>query len=743
MGAATDLVKNLLKKKGNGSPASPVPSASQNVTVLPATLIEQTALQQQTMLPAALDAGMPTLRAPGGIEIPAIREPMLPATAKYLRKPPVEHSAEDRALRDEKVLFVRLVEECKQDHRQGSATGRRSWRSLVSMGATSRVSARRKKGEERAPFQQSAALARRRHRKTARPGLRNPATGKVEYSRADLLLKNYGQEHVRYGDDAFWTEIMAVCNNLSAPQIKSNYRLLVQKYTAQRPGAEIPTISQVRYEIGKLPKRLLLLNRKGENYYNQHIRDYNERDPETIRPNEAWVADTQECDFFIRAKDAEGNWKAVRPWICVIVDIKSEHVIDWEMGADPISNTVIRNTFGRGVFYCGRPYVFLTDNGKDYLKMGFTDPVVFTPDVANSKVYEHSIMKALGVEHRKAEAYNGRAKYVERFFQGMAQHYRRLRGYTGPRPADRPATADVWTKPVNAEYLMSIEEACFEMFKMIDFYHNTPAKGSKFLKGMTPAEAFAPENRVARADMSYADLYRAFLLPEAKPRIVDPRGPSVTVDKQRYVALREERERLWKYDDMPVMVKFDISSRDYCFLFDLDGTYICAAHKPELLPYFCRTPEERARLADHQKAIKSEIKTLNTYTYEMTNGFHKLDVASSYALPPEEFESAAKLCKLDTKHSVKGESHNPAIYITQAEKDRHDKGQDLQLVCTDKKVLRATPSEPPVDPVFKNQLVGLLTGEEVPVKPAIDTTAIYQQEETNDEQPEFRIPDDF
>lgn len=757
MGAADDFVKQLLNRKKSfpAQPAHPTqPTQPAENPVYPVA----PALTEKTVYPVTpscgvrlvrdVPAALPTVRATTSISVPLLNT-AAPAARKFLRTAPAEHSDYDRSLRDEKVLFVRLVEECK-DGSAARISDQNAVLAVIREHAQSfpLLTVAGKNGKSALHYNN---LRNWRDGNPKRPGLRNPVTGKVDYSRSDLLLKNYGcDERRRYGDDRFWTQLLAACNNPSAVQIRKTYRLQAAEWMKHTPGAEIPSLAQVYAELRKIPRRMLDLNRRGPNYYQQHIRDYNERDPESIRPNEGWVADTQMCDFMIRVEtgaDSSGGkiYSAVRPWICVIEDIKSEHVIAWEMGIGAIDNRVIRNAFGRGVWQYGRPFVFLTDNGKDYLKQGFTTPVVFTPDLANSKVYPHSVMIALEIEHRKALAYNGRAKIVERFFDEMAKYYRVLRGYVGRCPAERPAEADVWTKPVTNEYLMGIEEACDAMADFIDIYHHTPARGSKFLNGMTPEEAFSEELRVKRPMLSMAELYRRFLLPEARPRIMDPRGSGIQVDGKRYVTLRRDREKMWAYDNRPVMVKFDLNSRDYCFLFDLDGTYLTAAHRPQLIPYFCRTPEEKALLAQHQEWIAGEIATLNTYTAEKTKGFHKLDVSTCLGLPPEEFEARAKLRIVGKAHSVKGETHNPTVRVTAGEHQEMEaaRGEDIKKVCTNEKVQHVTPEIVQNDDMkaFNRLLVNHLTASEEPEKPSVDMTQAYQtpenEEKNNDENVSF------
>jgi len=706
MGAAEDFVKQLLTKKGRtaGARTAVLPEAPRKA---PDSLIGRTSQTSQTSLPGPVLSVPP--EAPTACqEVKSFLVPAPNAAARrVLRRPAETHSDKERSLRDEKVEFVRLVEETK------AVCHLSDQMAVLKVAAEKRdifplLSCAGKNGASALHYNnlRNWRDGRRKH-----PGLRDPVTGRVDFSRADLLLPNYGRDFHRYGDERFWTAILAACNNLGSPQIAKNYALLVRKFTAEAPDAKIPSLAQVRYELKKIPARLLDLNRKGPAWYLQHTRDYNERDPESVRPNEAWVGDTQQLDFLIRVetgKDPDGTpvFAADRPWICVLMDIKSEFVVAWEMGIGAIDNRVIRNAFGRAVAQYGRPMILLTDNGKDYLKQGFTTPVVFTPDIAGSKIYSHSILQALDIEHRRATAYNGRAKIVERFFSEMAKYYRTCRGYLGNSPASRPATAAVWSKPGTCAHLMNIEEACRTMADFIDIYHDTKAKGSKFLRGMTPREAFAEDRRMKRPALSMQELYRRFLMPEPKPRIVDARGSSVVVSGLRYVALREDREKMWRYDGRPVMVKFDLASREYCFLFDLDGTFLTVAHRPQMLPYFCRTPEERALLRQHQNRINSEIATLNTYTNDLTHGFHKLDVSTSFGLPPEEFDGRAGIAKLDTMHSVKGETHNPAVYIPTAEKRAAGRGEDIRRLPG--KTNLASPTVAAVDPDKVRRLAQLL-----------------------------------
>ncbi len=515
-----------------------------------------------------------------------------------------------------------------------------------------------------------------------RPALRNPATGQIDYSRADLLLPAYrsGFQERMEGDKRFWTALRAAFLQENKTKLTKLYRRTATEWIARDPEIKLPSLAQVtHYYKQQYPERFTAMMRRGETHYLQRYRDYIERDPDSIQPNQGWVADTQKCDFMIQS-----NGKAVRPSICVIMDIKSQHVISIQFTADAVNHQTIRNGLALGIVRYGRPQYFLTDNGTDFLKDGFTEPVLLNS--GTSTQYAHSILRELDIEHRKAEAYNARAKIVERFFKEVAEYSREARGYLGNEPKDRPAKAELWARSGNCEHLMNEYAACEFIAGIVNSYHALPSHG-KYLKGLTPAQAFAPGLRFSKPEMSLDALYRAFLMPLPEPRIVDPRGPSVHVARRRYTADPEGYAALIRRDGKPVMVKIAPFDTEHVFAFDLDGTYICRCTIPPLVPYFAETHAEKKLLAAEIKRIKHAKKQLRTMALRETGGFERLDPQTIISLPPEAFEGKPPAKLLDSRTSVKGDTHNPKIYVLPGEVGATDK--------SDPSVKPALPPPPP------------------------------------------------
>ena len=600
-----------------------------------------------------------------GSQMPALRKSMIPDAPDFrMRKDPADHTPEERALRDQKVEFVRAV-----------------WETHLAIKKCSEPRACAIVAEQRgddfplllhAGKGGTSALRYNNYRNWIngygkKPGLGRLNDGTPNYRNADVLLRNYALagESENYGDPAFWTAITAAFLNGQHWELAKEYRVLELKWQLEYPAMKIPTLGMVRYRLKqRYPERMALYFSKGENWYDQHVRVSVMRDPRTIRPNEAWVADTQDCDFIIKVPGADGSFEYLRPKICVLMDVKSQHLVSIQFVAGQVTNDHICAALAWGIAHYGRPRILLTDNGRDYLKQGFAKPVVFTPEINGSERYEHSILKSLDIQHRVAKKYNGRSKYVERFFEELAKYSALARGYVGNKPENRPASAAVWMKPGNREFLWDEEQACRFLGALIDIYHRTPKKDSRFLNGLSPEQAFAPELRFKRTDMTVDEYLRAFQRPELKPAKLDWRGPSVRCGNLTYVADHADREKFWPYDRQDVMIKFDPGRRDCCHVWTLAGQYIGRCSVPELLPYF---DAPREQLQDAMRRIKADVAVFKSTVREATGNWHLLDPATVFQQPREALLGNAPLHLLDTRYSVKGETHNPKIYIPKEE----------------------------------------------------------------------------
>ena len=109
-------------------------------------------------------------------------------------------------------------------------------------------------------------------------------------------------------------------------------------------------------------------------------------------------------------------------------------------------------------------------------------------------------------------------------------------------------------------------------------------------------------------------------------------------------------------------------------------------------------------------------------------------MSTSFGLPPEEFEGRAKLKKLDTMRSVKGETHNPAVYVTAAEKRARlgSRGEDIRSPGStdDKTGVKSSGAMKK----FQRMLINHLTDTEEPETPGVNMSEIYDKEKNSDDE---------
>ncbi len=714
MGLGSFLKKYAASKGTAMSPATRPTSVSSEVTasspVLPATL------------PAVLTDTKNQM---------VLAKAVLPAT---LKKKVAEIPREERLLRDEKCQYIKA---CYEMH----VNDGKPWPIAAEFVATHfrdrfpRLAARN--------LMNLPNLRNWRAQLCANPGVNRPDPNAApDFRYMDNLVRDYGHGRELYGDPRFYIQLKSMIMSTHKAKFEKEYRKLADLWMHEYPEFKIPKPHQVRYYLKSLPPRLFALACRGETYYAQHYENYISRDPDSVEVNENWVADNLECDFYIRVEDKKkGGEKAVRPWVCAIMDVKSEYIVGCLLMEEGVDNAVIRATLASAILKHGRPIRFVTDNGGDFRKRGFTTPVVFTPTIDNADVYEHSILKELDIESRATDAYNAKAKPVERFFKELNEYGREERGWVGNCIENRPGTAELWSRPENCKFLKDHKQAAEFLDKALIRYHAKPCPYSKYLKGLSPDQAFANPNKISRPVPDIASLAMAFLMPLPESRIVNPIGPSVTVGRIRYVSYGEGRERLWHYDRKPVMVKFDMQSIDYCFVFDIDGTPLAICRAEQKMPYFATKEEEKVMLSEALADIRNDKKVLNGQLLSHTGGNHKLDPETIAQMPPETFENPARLRLVDSRTAVKADSHNPKIYVTKQEYE-----EKKQTVLTGNTVSPATlqagtpEKKQASNPELRKDILNYLDSNDP--APASGTVEIPTETKEKENYGRITIPDD-
>jgi hypothetical protein len=563
-------------------------------------------------------------------------------------KPCVELSTKEKSLRDEKWLFCKLVEEEHQRTRHNytaccetiAAAKAHLFPQLVSAGKNGRSAL-------------NWTNCRKWREKLGRVGK------KINWDNKDALANKWsGGNSERYGDERFWILFLATYLNRNHWSLKESWRMAAKRTRELDSLAKIPKLHQVKYQVDKLNPLAVANARLGPAWVRDNMLSYISRDWSAVMPNEVWFADHRVFDFPIRVWDEkEQCWMAQRPWICIYFDAKSWHVISAQIQEKSPNSWTVRNGLALGVAAYGRPDAIYVDNGKDFLVKGFGAPVTFSMNESGTEIYEHSILKELGIDMTNSLPYNGRAKCVERFFGYVSRAFDKLfPGYLSNTPSTRPDQAELYYKCENAHLLPNLNELCDLFDKWLVEYNNTPNNG-KILQGQTPAQAFAVEKRLQRAPMTEQDLFEAFLKPVNKLHKVQ-RGPSVFFGKQEY----RGTDKLWNFFEKKVMIKTDANDPSHVFAFQPNGKMICECKTKPLVSAMAKTEAQIKKQKSELALQRRQAKLAKTMVLQLTGGFEKLDPLTLYSLPAEQLDAPARLKLISSKKSVKGGDHNPAIY---------------------------------------------------------------------------------
>ena len=572
-------------------------------------------------------------------------------TALAVHKPEAELPAKERALRDEKWLFCKLVKEEHELTREkypacceSVAVKAHLFPHLVTAG---------KKGCSALTYDNFRSWIDKL--KEPKDQISKGRKRKILWENKNALANCWSSGGKRYGCELFWKLFFATYLNRNHWSMKQSWRMASKRTRKLDPLSSIPSFDQVKYQAAKLNPLVVNNARLGPAWVRENMLSYITRDWTEVTPNQIWFADHRVLDLPIRTWNEEkGKWEAVRPWICVYFDAKSWHAISAQILDNSPNSWTVRNGLALGVARYGRPDSTYFDNGKDFLFKGFGAPVTFSLNESGTETYEHSIFKELDIKMTNSLPYNGRAKCVERFFGYMSREFDRLfPGYLGSTPSKRPDQAQLYYK--NAHLLPNLNQLCDLFDKWIIGYHNTPNEG-KILGGLTPAQAFAPENRLHRAPMAERELFEAFLKPVNKLHKVQ-KGPSVFFGKQEY----RGGDELWKFFGTKVMIKTDANDPSHLFAFESNGKIICeCSAKPQVAAY-AQSDAERELHKAEMALQRRQAKLAKTMVLQLTGGFEKLDPLTLYSLPVEQL-NVPKLKLIDNKRSVKGGDHNPGIY---------------------------------------------------------------------------------
>lgn len=382
------------------------------------------------------------------------------------------------------------------------------------------------------------------------------------------------------GEDTIPADAWELFYSLYMTQQKRSIRLCYDVTKMQYP--MIPSYKTFARKVQTIPYYAILYYREGPKAFNDAL-PYMERSRLDIASNDIWFSDHHLVDVFV--KSADGT-KAIRPWLTVFFDARSNRVMSFVVrNADP-NATVVKRCFRLGVEQYGVPNEVYFDNGKDYRSSSF------------SRDYPMSLVNQLGVGTIYATPYHGAAKTVERFFGTFTNRFsRRFDTYTGCNAKIRPECMQVSDREILSQ-APTLDKFIELLTAYIDEYNQTPSSGID-MRGKCPDEIYF-ENLAVKREVNDLDALR-LLCGNSEERVVNKNG--VSIKNNHYF-----NDLLLSHLGDPVVVVYDPDNIDKMAVFDMDGRAICMAEAKVRTPFRHTTEEDYIKAAKEKKKAQAIVK---------------------------------------------------------------------------------------------------------------------------------------
>ena len=329
----------------------------------------------------------------------------------------------------------------------------------------------------------------------------------------------------------------------------------------------------VRNCIRELPDAAKVLAREGPRAFAAKAEPKGTLDYSKLPAGDWWCLDGRVADVMVRVSDARGRWKATRPTVTAVLDVRSRKFLAVDVRATENSDGILAGI--RAALRDGAPSDVTLDNGKAYRratgarrrvawrKLYFDDPRV------------DGVFAALGVVVHQSLPYQGWAKIIESIWRSMKKRCDRWhRAFWGGSPAERSHVAEELVK-YHVDELPTPDEFSEHVLIAVD-EHNATVKEGSGMSGLTPALAFEQyRGTVRRVEPEVVDLVACPV--DTKPHRVGRDG--ITYRNLRYTL---DAEDLVKLQRREVWVRADIERAGSIILCDQQGRPQCQAVQERL-----------------------------------------------------------------------------------------------------------------------------------------------------------------
>ena len=375
------------------------------------------------------------------------------------------------------------------------------------------------------------------------------------------------------------------------PALSDSIRLAVNIWKVK--GEDFPGDAKCRRFMAEWLKEneaIAVFRRKGLKAMKDGFLPYLERDPESIKFMDVFVADGHvmnfQVDYTVQGKDGRDVHKLGRPTMVAWQDMRTGLIMGFELMMTENTMCVassFRLACMNAARLCGSadcaivPQVVYLDNGKAFKNKFFNATVDLKSSVGG--LFEQLKPYGLGVQY--ALPYNARTKTIERSWQNFLEAEKQALSYTGDCIENKPARMqrnEVWHREAYKEELndhgmLTLQGAYMLLERWIGEYTQRVSNG-KYLNGKSPLEL--AEYQIPDLDLSGRMLRASdlnYMIMQRRTCLIQRNG--VQINGNWYYNAREFV--LLPKGQIDAIVKYDMFHPEKVYVFRTDGSFWCEA----------------------------------------------------------------------------------------------------------------------------------------------------------------------
>jgi len=454
--------------------------------------------------------------------------------------------------------------------------------------------------------------------------------------------------------------------NANKMSIGTAYRLT--KYECQSKGVELDvseaTIRRYFDWYQRWHYDTWILKREGEKALKDKVASYITRDPSLLEVGECLVADGHRLSFEV-INPFTG--KPCRAMLVAYIDWKSYALCGYEIMLEE-NTQCIASALRNSIIHLGKvPKAAYQDNGKAFRSKFFNQTADFR------ECGFTGLFNRLGIKAVYAEAYNARAKIIERWFLEFQETFERLLpSFTGANINDKPAWRmrnEKFHKANRIDFTPTIEQAIKYIEKWRAFHYAQPCP---HVEGHTIGEVYdagrGPGVDAARLD----DL------------MMVEKTATIYRNGIRFLGEYYYDEILYGYKG-DAIIKYSLFDLSYIKVYLTDGRFLCLAKRIEKvhpLAAISGTVQDVETLKESIKRQKRQLKDTRKHAAAEVETFRKAgsDIEWSKQIAAEEKRVVAVTEKAHTDEIVLPPEtpEDPPLFTSYSEKEEWEYEQRLK-----------------------------------------------------------------